>query len=36
MGRTLRAVARTIRRRSGEAKAEVLKLTKETGELLEK
>ena len=28
--------ARTIRRRSGEAKEEVLKLTKETGELLER
>ena len=36
MGRKLRAVARTIRRRSGEAKAEVLTLTKETGELLER
>ena len=35
MGRTLRAVTRTIRRRSGEAKAEVLKLTAETGRLLE-
>jgi transposase, IS5 family len=35
MGRTLRAVTRTIRRRSGEAKAEVLKLTAHTGELLE-
>jgi IS5 family transposase len=35
MGRTLRAVTRTIRRRSGEAKAEVLKLTASTGELLE-
>ena len=35
MGRKLRGIARTIRRRSGEAKAEVLKLTKETGELLE-
>jgi IS5 family transposase len=35
MGRTLRAVTRTIRRRSGEAKAEVLKLTKQTGALLE-
>ena len=35
MGRTLRAVTRTIRRRSGEAKAEVLKLTAQTGELLE-
>jgi IS5 family transposase len=36
MGRRLRAVSRTIRRRSGEAKAEVLKLTAQTGELLEK
>jgi transposase, IS5 family len=36
MGRKLRAISRTIRRRSGEAKAEVLKLTKETGELLER
>jgi IS5 family transposase len=35
MGRTLRAVTRTIRRRSGEAKAEVLALTQKTGELLE-
>jgi transposase, IS5 family len=35
MGGTLRAVTRTIRRRSGEAKAEVLKLTAKTGELLE-
>jgi IS5 family transposase len=35
MGRTLRAVTRTIRRRSGEAKSEVLKLTAKTGELLE-
>jgi IS5 family transposase len=35
MGRALRAVTRTIRRRSGEAKAEVLKLTARTGELLE-
>jgi IS5 family transposase len=35
MGRTLRAVTRTIRRRSGEAKAEVLALTAKTGELLE-
>jgi transposase, IS5 family len=34
MGRKLRAITRTIRRRSGEAKAEVLKLTAETGELL--
>ena len=36
MGRKLRAISRTIRRRSGEAKAEVLKLTAETGELLER
>ena len=36
MGRTLRAVTRTIRRRSGEAKAEVLRLTEQTGKLLEK
>jgi IS5 family transposase len=34
MGRKLRAITRTIRRRSGEAKEEVLKLTQETGELL--
>jgi IS5 family transposase len=34
MGRTLRAVTRTIRRRSGEAKAEVLKLTAHSGALL--
>jgi transposase, IS5 family len=36
MGRKLRAITRTIRRRSGEAKQEVLKLTAETGELLER
>jgi IS5 family transposase len=36
MGRKLRAISRTIRRRSGEAKQEVLKLTSETGELLER
>jgi len=36
MGRRLRSIGRTIRRRSGEAKAEVVKLTDETGELLEK
>jgi IS5 family transposase len=36
MGRTLRAVTRTIRRRSGEAKSEVLKLTAHTGKLLER
>ena len=35
MGRKLRALSRTVRRRSGEAKAEVLKLTEQTGELLE-
>jgi transposase, IS5 family len=34
MGRRLRAVSRTIRRRSGEAKAEVLTLTGQTGKLL--
>src|SRR5213079_3798489 len=34
MGRRLRAISRTISRRSGEAKAEVLKLTAQTGELL--
>src|SRR6516225_2517620 len=36
MGRKLRAISRTIRRRSREAKEEVLKLTSETGELLER
>jgi len=36
MGRKLRAVTRTIRRRSGEAKAEVLALTEQTGQLLER
>ncbi len=36
MGRKLRGVTRTIRQRSGEAKAEVLRLTAETGELLER
>jgi transposase, IS5 family len=35
MGRRLRSISRTIRRRSGEAKAEVLKLTGQTGKLLE-
>ena len=35
LGRTLRAVTRTIRRRSGEAKSEVLRLTAKTGKLLE-
>jgi IS5 family transposase len=34
MGRKLREVTRTIRRRTGEAKAEVLALTAQTGELL--
>jgi IS5 family transposase len=36
MGRKLRAITRTIRRRSGEAKQEVLALTEQTGELLTK
>jgi IS5 family transposase len=36
MGRKLRGIGRTIRRRSGEAKTEVLKLTAQTGELLER
>jgi IS5 family transposase len=36
MGHKLRAISRTIRRRTGEAKSEVLKLTSETGELLER
>ena len=36
MGHMLRTITRTIRRRSGEAKREVLKLTGETGELLER
>ena len=36
MGRKLRAITRTIRRRSGEAKAEVLALTEQTGELLQR
>jgi transposase, IS5 family len=35
MGRKMRAISRTIRRRSGEAKTEVLKLTEDTGRLLE-
>jgi IS5 family transposase len=35
MGRTLRAISRTVRRRTGEAKGEVLRLTAQTGELLE-
>jgi IS5 family transposase len=36
MGHKLRAISRTIRRRSGEAKSEVLKLTEQTGELLQR
>src|SRR6266849_5308175 len=36
VGRTLRALTRTIRRRSGEAKTEVLKLTVKTGKLLKR
>ena len=36
MGRRLRAISRTIRRRSGEAKQEVLDLTAQTGGLLAK
>jgi transposase, IS5 family len=36
MGQKLRAISRTIRRRSGEAKEEVLRLTAQTGELLER
>jgi len=36
MGRKLRVLTRTIRRRTGEAKAEVLALTEQTGELLER
>ena len=36
MGRKLRALTRTIRRRSGEAKAQVLALTEQTGELLQR
>jgi transposase, IS5 family len=36
MGHKLRAITRTIRRRTGEAKREVLALTEETGELLER
>ena len=35
-GRRLRGITRTIRARSGDAKAQVLKLTQETGELLER
>jgi len=36
MGRKLRAITRSVRRRSGEAQAEVLALTAETGALLER
>ena len=36
MGRALRQLTRTIRRRTGEAKSEVLRLTAQTGELLER
>jgi transposase, IS5 family len=36
MGHKLRTITRTVRRRSGEAKQEVLNLTGETGELLER
>ena len=36
LGSRLRALRRTIRRRSGEARAEVLRLTGETGQLLER
>jgi IS5 family transposase len=36
MGRRLRGITRTIRARSGEAKTQVLKLTAQTGELLER
>jgi IS5 family transposase len=36
MGRRLRSISRTIRRRTGEAKAEVLALTEQTGELLQR
>jgi IS5 family transposase len=36
MGQTLRAMTRTIRRRSGEAKSEVLKLTANSGKLLQR
>ena len=35
MGRTLRAISRSVRRRTGEAKGEVLALTAKTGRLLE-
>lgn len=36
MGRTLRALTRTIRRRNGEAKSELLKLTANSGKLLKR
>jgi transposase, IS5 family len=36
MGQKMRGIARTVRRRSGEAKQEVLKLTEQTGEILER
>jgi transposase, IS5 family len=36
VGKRVRAITRTIRHRSGEAKAEVLALTAQTGELLER
>jgi IS5 family transposase len=36
VGRKLRTLTRTIRRRTGEAKAEVLGLTEQTGELLQR
>ena len=36
LGRRLRAISRTLRRRSGQAKSEVLGLTAQTGELLER
>jgi transposase, IS5 family len=36
IGRRLRAITRTVRARSGEAKTQVLKLTAQTGELLER
>jgi hypothetical protein len=35
MDRALRAITRTVRRRTGEAKTEMLKLTARTGELLD-
>jgi transposase, IS5 family len=36
LGRKLRALTRTVRRRTGEARAEVLALTEQTGELLQR